>query len=175
MNLNGAFGQGFFQPRGAISFAALNSQRLRSMQVGEAKEKPKSVWGVWARTKFVKSKIIVAGLLVLSACGNAGDGRYTGIVTTDQGLCGVGFDDHGKANATLLLRDGRAQFVPDNGVTVLNGQEDNAGHIHVATTGEGADHKPFNQIFEGDRHGDKVVGQLASPRCRATVELTRRS
>jgi len=28
-------------------------------------------------------------------------------------------------------------------------------------------------VFEGDLHGDKVTGRYATPRCRASVALTR--
>jgi hypothetical protein len=119
--------------------------------------------------------LIAVGLLVLGLAGcNANDGLYTGIMSTDQGACGPGFDDKGKAPSTLLLRSGQAQFSPVDGVEVLSGQVNDAGHVIASATTPGADRKPFQQVFEGDRHDRTVTGRYATPRCRATVTLTRR-
>jgi hypothetical protein len=112
-------------------------------------------------------------LVVLSGCGGS-DGRYVGTVSTEQGACGVGFDAQGKATATLMLHDGDAKFAPSGGVLVLDGHVDSTGHVLVGSSAPGADRKPFVQVFEATRDGERVVGKFATPRCRATVELSRR-
>ncbi len=113
-------------------------------------------------------------LLLLSACTASGDGRFVGPLTTDQGACGLGFDDQGKATATLLLRGEAAKFAPTTGVLVLSGHVNGAGHVLAGNNTPGADRKPFPQVFEGERTGNQVVGRFATPRCRAAVTLTRR-
>ena len=115
--------------------------------------------------------IVVALLAGLAGCGAAGDGRYAGTMAVEQGDCGPGFGS--KAPATLMLRDGKAEFAPNDGVSVLSGEMNGAGQVHVANTTPGADHKPFPQVFEGVRKGEAITGQYASPRCRATVTLAR--
>ena len=89
-------------------------------------------------------------------------------------MCGTGFDAGGKAAATLIVQGNDAQFAPSDGVTVLKGHISPAGHVAAASTTDGADHKPFQQVFEGDRTGDRVTGRFASPRCRAAVVLSLR-
>ncbi len=109
----------------------------------------------------------------LAGC-SGGMTRYSGLATVQQGDCGTGFDATGKASATLLVDGGDVQFAPTDGVTVLAGHVTESGHMLATSTTAGADHKPFQQVFEGDRTGDKVVGRFASPRCRAAVALTLR-
>ena len=129
------------------------------------------VWSVWARLSWVAA---LAGLLGLCGCAAAGDGRYVGSASTEQGSCGSGFDASGKATATLLLHGAEAEFAPSDGVVVLQGHVDAAGHVLAQSSVAGADHKPFQQVFEADRKGAQVKGLFASPRCRASVELARR-
>ena len=110
----------------------------------------------------------------VTACGAAGDGRYVGVALTSQGSCGSGFDGAGKAAATLLMRGNEVRFTPSDGVVVLEGKMDSNGHVLAQGSAAGADRTPFLQAFEGDRDGSRIKGQFASPRCRASVELTRR-
>ena len=110
--------------------------------------------------------------LVLAGCAGA-DGRFTGTMTTEQGLCGPGFDESGKAASVLILQGEDAQFAPTQGVLVMRGKVTAAGHVVASTSSAGADRKPFPMVFEGDRTGDRVQGRFASPRCRAAVALTR--
>ncbi len=120
-------------------------------------------------------KLISLGLLAttLASCGVASDGRYAGRVVTTQGDCGLGFDPQGNATATLTLRGGEAQFSPTDGVAVLPGHVDGAGHVLAGSNATGADKKPFPQVFDGSRAGERVHGTFATPRCRASVDLTR--
>jgi hypothetical protein len=120
-------------------------------------------------------KVIFLGLLAttLAGCGAAGDGRYAGHLVTTQGDCGLGFDSQGNATATLTLRGSEAQFAPTDGVTVLPGHVDGAGHVLAGSNATGADKKPFPQVFDGSRAGEHVHGTFATPRCRASVELAR--
>ena len=112
-------------------------------------------------------------LLGLAGCG-AGDVRYVGPVTTDQGACGLGFDGQGHAEATLLVRGAQASFLPTSGVQVLSGRVTGAGHVVAGSSEPGADRKPFVQAFEGDVAGQHVTGKFATPRCRASVAMERR-
>lgn len=131
---------------------------------------PHKVWRRLNRTA------IMAGLALadIAACGSAGDGRYVGVASTEQGSCGLGFDEAGKAASTLLIRGNEVKFAPSDGVVVLEGRVDHGGHVLAQGTTIGADHKLFLQVFEGDQHGSQIKGQFASPRCRVSVELTRR-
>ena len=118
-----------------------------------------------------KGCVLAIGV-ALSACTTSS--RYAGTVTTQAGSCGLGFDSAGRANATLLVHGDDIQFLPTDGVTVLPGHVDGAGHMLAGSNAPGADRKPFQQVFEGDRDGDAVTGRFASPRCRAMVALSRK-
>ena len=128
------------------------------------------LWRRLSRTAVMAS----LALADIAACGAAGDGRYVGVASTEQGSCGLGFDEAGKAASTLLIRGNEVKFAPSDGVVVLEGRVDHGGHVLAQGTTVGADHKPFLQIFEGDQRGSQIKGQFASPRCRVSVELTRR-
>ena len=115
----------------------------------------------------------VLALLGLAGCGS-GDARYVGPVVTDQGSCGLGFDGAGHASATLIVRQDEASFFPSSGTQSLLGHVTGAGHVSTGSTATGADRKPFVQVFEGDVAGNRVTGKFATPRCRASVQMTRR-
>ena len=116
---------------------------------------------------------IALSVLALAGCAE-GSVRYAGMLTTTQGACGgAGMGAGGTAPATLIIRGGDAQFTPTDGVTVLRGQSRADGHVDAQSALPGADHKPFQQVFEGERDGTRITGRFASPRCRATVVLTR--
>ena len=116
-----------------------------------------------------------AWLILLGLSGCSGEAaRFTGPVTVEQGTCALGFDATTNTTASLVLRGNDVQFAPSDGVIVLTGQIDGKGHVVASSNATGADRKPFPQVFEGDRDGDRVVGRFASPRCRANVVLTRR-
>ncbi len=122
----------------------------------------------------VNVKSAIAVLIGLAGCTAPTDGTYFGTLKTQQGLCSTSEDTLGNAPATLNLRGNNAQFEPEDGVIVLGGQMNNAGHVLAQSNAPGADHKPFPQIFEGDLVGDQISGRFASPRCRATITLKRR-
>jgi hypothetical protein len=124
---------------------------------------------------IARGKLIFVGLLTTSlvSCGPPSDGRYAGHVVTSQGDCGLGFDPQGTATATLILRGGEAQFAPTDGVAVLPGHIEGAGHVLAGSNAIGADKKPFPQVFDGSLTGERVHGTFATPRCRASVDLTR--
>ncbi len=130
-------------------------------------------WMAWAKLNWTASVAAIA-VAAVSGCGATGDGRYVGTVSAEQGSCGAEFDGQGKATATLLLRGTEAKFAPSDGVVVLDGHINGAGHVIAQNSAAGVDHKPFLQVFEGERTGTRVTGQFASPRCRAAVELARR-
>ena len=112
-------------------------------------------------------------LLSVAACGaGARNDRYAGSVDADQGVCGpIAGGQH--MQASLQVRGDQVLFAPDEGVVLLQGQIDAAGHLTASVTTPGADHKPFAMAFEGDVHGDAVDGHYATPRCRATVRMHR--
>jgi hypothetical protein len=111
-------------------------------------------------------------LFLLSGC-SGGVTRFAGPLTTEQGACGPGFDAAGQARASLVVKGSDVQFAPSDGVVVLPGHVNDAGHVVASTNAMGADRKPFPQVFEGDHTGDRITGRFATPRCRATVVLTR--
>ena len=121
------------------------------------------------------ANVILGGLIVFGVvgCGGAEGSRFVGSVATTQGICGLGFDAQGKATATLMVRGSDVQFVPSDGVTVLPGHMDAAGHVLAGSNAVGGDKKPFPQVFDGERKGDAVSGVFATPRCRADVMLKR--
>ena len=125
-----------------------------------------------------KSRRIVNGALIfslgLASCSFDNNVRYAGSLTVGQGDCGPAFGKIGKSTATLMLRGKDAEFVPTDGVVVLRGRVTDSGHLVAESATIGADHKPFAEIFEGDVTDTHVIGQFGSPRCRASVELTRR-
>jgi hypothetical protein len=117
---------------------------------------------------------LCAGILVaLSACSTGRDGRYLGTLSTQNGTCGLSATANGQLDGVLMIRGDEAVFAPEEGVVVLRGRIDPAGHVVTASAPIGADRKPFTMVFEGDLHGDKVTGRYATPRCRASVALTR--
>ncbi len=116
---------------------------------------------------------LVVAVVALAGCADPST-RYTGTLTTQQGACGTGFGPDGTSAATLVVRGADVQFAPSDGVTVLTGHASDKGHVVAESVTSGADHKPFQQVFEGDRDGDRVAGRFASPRCRASVVLTRK-
>ena len=113
-------------------------------------------------------------VVLLAGCGAVSDARFSGSVTATEGVCGLGFDAAGRARATLVTRGDDVRFAPSDGVIVLSGKMNAAGHVVVGSTAAGADKKPFAQVFEGDLAGDYVSGVYATPRCRAKVDLNRR-
>ena len=120
-------------------------------------------------------KVIFPSLLalLLAGCGGGASGRYVGNLTTAQGNCGVGVDPQGKATATLMIRGKDVEFAPTDGVVVLPGHVNGAGHVLAGSNATGADKKPFPQVFEGERDGERVRGTFATPLCRASVDLSR--
>jgi hypothetical protein len=115
-----------------------------------------------------------ANVLVIAALAGCGplQQRYAGPITVTQGDCGTAFHS-GTTAADLSVRGKEALFAPNEGVVVLSGNVNDAGHVATQSNAPGADKKPFLQVFEGDVHGDHVTGVFATPRCRATVDLKR--
>jgi hypothetical protein len=111
-------------------------------------------------------------LIGVAACAGGRNGRYAGNVVTESGTCGLA-SNGGHADGTLMIRGDEVVFAPDQGVVVLNGHIDAAGHVKASMTAPGMDHKPFPMVFEGDLQGTRVAGRYATPRCRATVQLDR--
>ena len=114
----------------------------------------------------IRSILILIGL---TGCAATAIGTYVGPLAVEQGVCGPD-----QATASLNLRGSNVQFAPNNGVVVLQGEVDNAGHVLAQSQTLGADHKPSSQVFEGQLAGDHITGRYATPRCRATVTLVRR-
>jgi hypothetical protein len=123
--------------------------------------------------------LYACALLAVSACASGSpdpsdrDGRYIGTLSTQSGICGLSVSPDGKFEGVLTVRGGEVLFAPEEGVVVLPGRIDAAGHVTAAESPIGADHKPFTMVFEGDLHGNKVTGRYATPRCRASAVLTR--
>ena len=125
-----------------------------------------------------KSRRIVNAAVIfclgLANCSGVNTARYAGSLTVEQGDCGPAFTQAGQNTATLMLRGKDVEFAPTNGVVVLRGRTTDTGHLVALNNTIGADHKPFSEGFEGDLTSSRVVGKFGNPRCRATVDLTRR-
>ena len=118
------------------------------------------------------SALALTSLLAVASCAAGRDGRYAGSVVTEQGTCGLAATGS-HADGSLLIRGNDVVFAPDQGVILLNGHVDAAGHVKASVTAPGSDHKPFPMVFEGDLQGTQITGRYATPRCRATVQLDR--
>ena len=116
-----------------------------------------------------------ACVLMLAGCaaGAQARERYAGPVVVTAGVCGLSAASAKQMAGTLLVRGEEVQFAPEEGVTLLRGKIDAAGHVTASATTPGADHKPFLMVFEGDLRAGRVEGRYATPRCRATVQLDR--
>jgi hypothetical protein len=116
--------------------------------------------------------LMLAPLIAVAGCTAGRNGRYAGSVVTQAGVCGL-TSNGGHADGTLMIRGDEVVFSPDQGVVLLNGRVDTAGHVKASVTAPGIDHKPFPMVFEGDLQGTRIAGRYATPRCRATVQLDR--
>jgi hypothetical protein len=119
-----------------------------------------------------RAMALLLASLSVAGCAGGRDGRYVGNVVTDSGTCGLA-SNGGQAEGTLLIRGNEVVFAPDQGVVLLTGHVDPAGHVKASVTAPGVDHKRFLMAFEGDVKGTQVAGRYATPRCRATVQLDR--
>jgi hypothetical protein len=114
---------------------------------------------------------VIALVVLLSGCAAATrNGRYAGVVDTEEGVCSPASGGT-SSQGSLQIRGDEVLFAPDGGVLILRGHVDGAGHLIASATTPGADHKPYQMLFEGDLRGDQVAGRYATPRCRATVRL----
>lgn len=109
-------------------------------------------------------------LLALSACVSApmgANGRWVGPVTPVAGTCDPA------ANAVLLVSPKSATFSPDNGILLLRGHVDALDHVTADLRTLGMNHQPYVLSFEGTMLGDQITGTYLTPRCRASVTLSR--
>ncbi len=117
--------------------------------------------------------VLIAAMLALVGCAEpTRDGRYAGAVDATSGTCGPS-SGGGRFDGSLLLRGDDVLFTPNEGVIVLHGRIDAIGHITALAVEPGADHKPFQMVFDGDLAGNRVSGRYATPQCRAMVRLDR--
>lgn len=125
----------------------------------------------------MKKLLRLAGLLVWvllpAACEDVESARYAGRLEVEAGRCSIEDAPPGGPAASLAVRGRAVVFSPDSGVVTLPGRIDAAGHVTAGMTLAGAEHKPFTMAFEGDLRGGSIVGQYATPRCRAGVRLER--
>ena len=109
----------------------------------------------------------------LAGCANQPSANFAGLMAPHQGECNLSDSSQARVLASLNQRGDDVEFIPNNGVVILEGHIDRAGHILAQSNMPGADHKPFVQVFDGQLAGDHVTGEFATPRCRATVSLLR--
>lgn len=114
--------------------------------------------------------LIALTLLALSACVSAprgANGRWVGPVTPVAGTCDPA------ANGVLLVSPKSATFSPDNGILLLRGHADALDHVTADLRTIGMNHQPYVLSFEGTMRGDQITGTYLTPRCRASVTLSR--
>ena len=109
-------------------------------------------------------------ILALAGCIPASSGvvgRWVGPVTPVAGTCDPA------AQAVLVVSSKSATFSPDNGVLLLHGQADALGHVTSTLRTQGMNHQPYVLSLDATLRDDQIVGTYLTPRCRATVTLSR--
>ncbi|MCW3476543.1 hypothetical protein [Limobrevibacterium gyesilva] len=106
--------------------------------------------------------------LLLAGCSTAltRQTRYTGTMTP-SGACGSA------GQATLVVMDRKANFVPNDGALVVPGDVAPDGTLSGGLELLGADRKPFPLALQGHVDADRAEGSYTTPRCRFTLDLRR--
>ena len=109
-------------------------------------------------------------LAVLAGCAGVLPGstvRYTGHIVP-EGTCGA------ESPATLVVRGGRFDFTPTDGVLLIAGTVAEDGTVAGQLITPGVDRKPFAMKLAAKIVGAEVTGSYITPRCRFTVALNLR-
>ncbi len=113
---------------------------------------------------------MLAGCAVLAGCAGVGPGsvaRYTGQIVPES-ACGAA------SPATLVVRAGRFDFTPTDGVLLIAGAVADDGTVAGQLVTPGVDRKPFAMVLAARIIGTAVTGSYTTPRCRYTVALNLR-
>ncbi len=114
--------------------------------------------------------VALAGCAVLAGCAGllpAADVRYVGHIVP-EGTCGA------ESPATLVVRAGRFNFTPTDGVLLIAGAVGSDGTVAGQLVTPGVDHKPFAMTLAAKITGADVSGSYVTPRCRFSVALSLR-
>jgi hypothetical protein len=108
---------------------------------------------------------VFAALAVQAAsCSSGGTLTYTGLLVPRAGACDA------STRAVLLRKKSHVQFVPKDGVIVLEGSF--SGNDFVASRQlVDMNHAPYSLRFTGQMHGDHIIGAYVTPRCRYDIDL----
>jgi hypothetical protein len=115
--------------------------------------------------------VLTASFALLSAeivsCAADQTLTYTGLLVPRAGACDT------STRAVLLRKKSRVQFVPSDGVIVLEGTS-SGGEIVAQRKLVDMNHATYTLHFTGEVHGDHVSGAYVTPRCRYEIDLARR-
>ncbi len=125
---------------------------------------PRCTW----RRRVLVALVLAAPLAGCIVAPTGANGRWVGPLTPASGTCDPA------SEAVLLVSPREATFAPDEGVLLLHGHADEHGHVVADLRTTGFNHQPYLLAFTGDLRDGHIVGTYVTPRCRATVTLTRR-
>ncbi len=110
-----------------------------------------------------------AGALVIvflfGGCAGGPPVRFVGTISPLSGSC----DPPGRA--VLTRTPGHVQFVPFDGVIILQGSISQAGTIDASLAVRGTGTAPRRLQFNGQLQRTRISGTYITPRCRYLVEL----
>lgn len=100
----------------------------------------------------------------IASCSADPTRTYTGSLVPRAGACDV------STRAVLLRNKSRVQFVPKDGVIVLEGT---LVGIDIVASHQLIDmnHTPYSLRFTGQMRGDHITGSYVTPRCRYDIDL----
>lgn len=107
----------------------------------------------------------IAAALSLTACTTYTGTTYTGLLHPESGIC-----DQAQM-ASLTFTGSKVLFAPTQGVLILPGTIDPAGHITAGSILPGATHSGYPVHFEGQRKGNEVNGTYRTPRCTYAIRM----
>ncbi len=114
----------------------------------------------------------VATATTLAACAGGAVGReFGGTPAVVAGACPELMSHGHTVRSVLTIRNDLVVFTPADGVVQLSGHLDKTGRVTASRSSTGADHHPFEMVFEGTLANDSVSGTFATPRCRASVKM----
>ncbi len=94
-------------------------------------------------------------------------GRWIGPLTPVAGTCDPA------SQAVLVVSAKSAIFSPNNGILLLHGQADPMGHVTASLRTQGMNRQPYVLALDATLHDGQIIGTYLTPRCRASVTLSR--
>ena len=113
---------------------------------------------------FVLSQVLAVLAVQIASCSSDPTQTYAGSLVPRAGACDAG------TRGVLLRNKSRIQFVPKDGVIVLEGT---VSGVDIIASRQLIDmnHTPYNVRFTGQMRGDHIIGSYVTPRCRYDIDL----